>query len=75
MGELNGMLERLAEAESQLAFQDTLNQQLNEVMARQDREIIELKLQLARLAERLLEMQEAWRAPATGAEKEIPPHY
>jgi SlyX protein len=70
LDELTGRIEEL---ESQAAFQDELHQRLNEIVARQDREILELKRQLAELGARIMEVGEQ----AAGADpgQEVPPHY
>lgn len=64
---------RIDELESQVAFHDELIESLNTTVARQDREILELKHQFKRLSERLKEMGET----AAGAvpQDETPPHY
>jgi len=65
------LTERLEELESQLAFHDELIDSLNSTVARQDKEILELKHQFTRLFERLKEMGEAGAVP----QDETPPHY
>ncbi|MGB5292112.1 MAG: SlyX family protein [Lysobacterales bacterium] len=64
---------RVDELESQLAFQDELIESLNTTVARQDREILELKHQFSRLSERLKEIGDA--APGAAPQDETPPHY
>ena len=64
---------RIEELESQAAFQDALHENLNVVVARQDREILELKRQLGLLSERMKEIGEA--VPGAGPQDEAPPHY
>lgn len=64
---------RVEELESQLAFQDELIESLNGTVARQDREIIELKRQFNLLSERLKEIGDA--APGAAPQDETPPHY
>lgn len=64
---------RINELESQLAFQDELQTQLNEVVARQDREIAQLKADLRDLSDKLTEMGEAM--PGGDSGDEPPPHY
>jgi len=74
---MNRMVEtltrRIDELESQQAFHDELIESLNSTVARQDREILDLKHRFTRLSERLKEMGEA----AAGAvpQDETPPHY
>ena len=64
---------RVDELESQLAFQDELIESLNATVARQDRELLELKHQLGRLSERLKEIGDA--SPGDMPQDETPPHY
>ena len=75
MTELEVLVARIEELESQAAFQDELHTRLNEVVARQDRELEALKLQLHELARRLQEMGEALPGDAPGPAEEVPPHY
>ena len=67
------LVARIEELESQLAFQEEHYQQLNDIVARQDREIIELKRELKALAARMTEMGEA--AAGGDPASEVPPHY
>ncbi|MDX2418038.1 MAG: SlyX family protein [Xanthomonadales bacterium] len=64
---------RIDELESHLAFQDELIESLNTTVARQDREILELKHQFSRLSERLKEIGDA--SPGAAPQDETPPHY
>ena len=64
---------RVDELESQLSFQDELIESLNATVARQDRELLELKHQLGRLSERLKEIGDA--SPGDTPQDETPPHY
>lgn len=64
---------RIDELESQVAFHDELIESLNTTVARQDREILELKHQFTRLSERLKEMGET--AAGAAPQDETPPHY
>ena len=64
---------RLDELESQLAFQDELIESLNATVAKQDREVLELKHQFSRLSERLKEIGDA--SPGAAPQDETPPHY
>lgn len=67
--------ERLSELESQMAFQDELHGQLNDIVARQDAEIRELRLQLLGLSQRLKEIGESVPGQASDPAGEVPPHY
>ena len=66
--------ERLDDLESRVAFQDDLIESLNEVVARQDREIALLTQRLADLASKFEDLA-ASSAPAAGTGHEPPPHY
>jgi SlyX protein len=66
---------RLDELESRLAFQDDLIDSLNTVVARQDREIGQLRRQVQRLEDRLAELTDAASLPGPASGHEIPPHY
>jgi SlyX protein len=65
--------ERLDNLESQLAFLDELVERLNEVVAKQELELIGLKRQVGLLTERLKEIGDA--APGAFPQDETPPHY
>ena len=69
------ILDRLQELESQMAFQDELHGQLNDIVARQDREITILKEQVAELLRRLREVDDAISGQQSGPAGEVPPHY
>jgi SlyX protein len=66
--------ERLDDLESRVAFQDDLIERLNEVVARQDREIVALLRRVSALEQRLAELDETSVAGAAGGH-EVPPHY
>ena len=71
---LDDLTKRVEELESQAAFQDELHERLNDIVARQDREILSLGQQLKALSEHLQDLRES--APASsGPADEIPPHY
>lgn len=65
---------RVAELETQLAFQDDLHQRLDETVARQDREILELRQRLQLMADRLKDLGDV-AVPGEVAVDEVPPHY
>ena len=64
---------RIDELESQVAFQDELIESLNTTVAKQDRELLELKHQLSRLSERIKEIGDV--SPGEEPQDETPPHY
>ncbi len=64
---------RIDELESQVAFQDEIIDSLNSTVAKQDRELLELKHQLSRLSERIKEIGDA--SPGEAPQDETPPHY
>ena len=66
---------RREELENRLAFQDDTIEDLNRLVARQDREILELKLKLTQMAERLKDFAEAIGGGGDAAGFEVPPHY
>jgi SlyX protein len=66
---------RLDDLESRLAFQDDLIEELNAVIARQDREILDLARRLKDLELRMIELSEAAASPGGSAAHEVPPHY
>ena len=68
------IIARIEELESQLAFQDELHAQLNNIVARQDREISELKLLVRDLSLRLKEVGDS-AAGGSEPQDETPPHY
>jgi len=65
----------LEELESRMAFLDHLVEQLNEVVSRQDRELLDLKRRLANTETRLKDLGESMAAQGSGGGDEIPPHY
>ena len=65
--------ERIDELESRVAFQDDLIESLNEIVARQDREILLLSKRVADLESKVEDIAAA--APAAGDGHEPPPHY
>ncbi len=73
---LEAQAERLAELESRQVYaEDTINQ-LNDVIAQQDKEIGALQVQLSHLAKKLDDMQYAVeQGGPVGVAQEKPPHY
>jgi len=68
------LVRRIEELETQAAFQDELHERLNDIVARQDREILQLKDRLGDLAERLQDLRDTSPAAADTGD-EVPPHY
>ena len=66
---------RLDELESRVAFQEDTIEQLSEAVARQDRELAELKRQLKAVVERLQELDAPAADAGPASEFEVPPHY
>ena len=74
MSDLSKLVTRVEELESRQAFQDDLNESLNEVVARQDKEIVLLTKRLQELMERLNDLDSATTG-GTPEGHEVPPHY
>ncbi len=74
MNDSSKLVSRVEELESRLAFQDDLIESLNEVVSRQDKEIVLLTRRLQELSERLNDLDSA-TAGGTPEGHEIPPHY
>jgi SlyX protein len=70
-----GIETRLEELESRLAFQDDLIENLNEVVARQDRDIARLLQRLKELNDKLVDIAESSAAGGASPGHEVPPHY
>ncbi|MBT8059446.1 MAG: SlyX family protein [Gammaproteobacteria bacterium] len=70
-----GTEQHLDELESRLAFQDDLIEKLNDIVARQDREILALVRKVEELDSKLGELAAESAAPPGAPETEIPPHY
>lgn len=66
---------RFEELESRLAFQDDLIESLNDVVARQDRELVRLAQRVAALEERLNDLASAAGEGGQAQGHEVPPHY
>jgi SlyX protein len=66
---------RLDELEARAAFQDDLIESLNQIVARQDRELADLARRVRALETRLAELAEAASQPGAGGGHEVPPHY
>ena len=70
----NNLERRVEELETQLAFQDELHERLNDMVARQDKELRNLSQQVKALARRLEEVRDSAPGADTGVD-EVPPHY
>ena len=66
---------RLDELESRQAFQDDLIESLNQIVARQDQELVRLKLRVKALSEKLNELADSAALPGASSGHETPPHY
>jgi len=67
---------RLDELEARTAFQDDLIESLNQVVARQDRQLVDLARRVRDLETRLAELAEVAGTPGAAAGgHEVPPHY
>ena len=66
---------RLDDIESRVAFLDHLVEQINAVVVRQDRELLDLKRRLVSTENRLKDLGESMANPAASSEHEVPPHY
>jgi len=75
MSEQHSELSRLDEVESRQAFQDDLIENLNRVIARQDRELADLARRVKDLEARLTDLAEAASASGGAGAHEVPPHY
>ena len=69
------MASRLDELESRAAFQDDLIESLNAVVARQDRELAELRRRLQTLEGKLADLAETASLSGSAPGHERPPHY
>lgn len=65
---------RVSELETQMAFQEELMRRLDDTVARQDHEVLQLKSQVKALSMRLVELRDAAPGVADSGH-EIPPHY
>jgi len=74
-GQAPDIQSRMDELESRLAFQDDLIEKLNEVIARQDREMLSLAQKLRELDGKINDLLASATAPGGSSEHEIPPHY
>lgn len=66
---------RLDELESRVAFQDDLIESLNTVVARQDRELADLRRRVQALESKLAELADAANLTGAAPGHDVPPHY
>ena len=66
---------RIEELENRLVFQDDLIEDLNGVVARQDRDLAALNLRLQELASKISDIAESAAGPGESSGYENPPHY
>lgn len=69
------VLDRLDDLETRLAFQEETLQQLDQVVASQDRELLLLREQLRRLSEKMSDVEYAVEQGGSRSGAEKPPHY
>jgi SlyX protein len=67
--------QRIDELENRLAFLDDTVEQLNSVIARQDRDIGLMQQQLSELIAKLADLGGSGGEDSGGSQHEIPPHY
>ncbi|MFC3117299.1 SlyX family protein [Cellvibrio fontiphilus] len=67
--------EQLIDVQTRVAYQEDTLAQLNEVITRQDAEIIQLKQQLRLLVQRIDELSQSAAQPGGELVDERPPHY
>lgn len=72
---MNTLEEALIDLQTRVAFQEDTINQLNEVVARQDGELLLIKEQLRMLAERLNDVSRQPSQGEGGPADERPPHY
>ena len=72
---MSDLEEQLIDVQTRVAYQEDTLAQLNDVITRQDAEIIQLKQQLRMLAQRFDEMQRNPAQADNDISNERPPHY
>ncbi|KAA9131419.1 SlyX family protein [Marinihelvus fidelis] len=73
--DLTALTARVEELESQLAFAEATHQQLDDTVARQDREISALKRAVEAMARRLDDLRDSGAGGGSDPADEVPPHY
>lgn len=69
------MESRLEELESRLAFQDDLIESLNQIIARQDRDLVRLEQAVKLLEKKVNDLGDSGAMPGASSDHEVPPHY
>jgi len=69
------MESRLEELESRLAFQDDLIESLNEIIVRQDRDLVRLEQVVKLLDKKVNDLGDSGVLPGSSSDHEVPPHY
>jgi len=72
---MSDLEQNLIELETRVAFQEDTLQQLNDVISRQDREIVALRQQLTLIAKRFEDVLYTHEQGAARPDQERPPHY
>lgn len=72
---MNQWQDEIVEIQTRLAFQEDAIAQLNDVIAKQDAEILSLKHQMMILAQRMKELQVNPSGDLLNTANERPPHY
>lgn len=75
MTRFNNMEDQIIELQSRVSFQEDTLQQLNQVVANQDRTIVELQSQVRSLVEKLQDVVFDLEQQHTSTGRERPPHY
>lgn len=71
----DSVVDRVVELEEKFSFQEELLLQLNDVVAKQAMQIMELASQLKSCKEQIEGLRERDSQPSAAAEDERPPHY
>lgn len=69
------MESRLEELENRLAFQDDLIESLNEIIVRQDRDLVRLEQVVKVLDKKVNDLGDSGAMPGSSSDHEVPPHY
>lgn len=72
---MNDLADELIELQTRIAYQEDTINQLNQVITKQDADILQLQHQMRLLAKRIDELSFAQGADAEEITNERPPHY